>query len=306
MSDFKTRLQAAAAAMKEQGVDQNKIVQGGGDGPLPPPAAGLVRLRLISYVEFGTHTSLFKGEKKKKKKIALTFELSGPKHAPRETDNGPVPQRITVYENLSQHEKARWPKLFKALNYKGTATHVVELIGEAFLGTIIHREYTRKDGTKGTAADLFNKDAGSYTIRAPRTQSEDPDTGEVVFTPVKVAEPISPLKLFLWDAPTIEDWDSLFIDGTYDEVKNDAGVVTKPAKSKNVVQAEVLRADNFKGSLLEALLVNNGKAIDLPDAERVGEDEDEVTAPEVKAAAKSAVTSTPEGAAATDALNGIV
>lgn len=288
-----------AAEVKDQTVAQT----GGGD--YVPPAAGSCKLRLVSYVELGKHEEEFKGVKKTREKVQLTFEVSGKNHPPIDIDGVKKPILITVEETLSLNEKARFYKLFTRMNYAGKARHMSQLIGEAFLGKIVHRTYKRRDGTEGVAVELYDKEAGSYTITPPRTPVRDEEGMEVVgqFNPVTVDAPMTPLSLFLWDFADLEQWASIFIDGSYPERKNDKGEVTAPAKSKNRVQNKIKLAKNFNGSPIHQQLLANGTPIDIPDAESVSGDEvpvDDDTAAEAKPAQAL------QGAAATDALNGIV
>lgn len=304
------RQAAAAAAMAAAGNDQTKVVTGGGDGPLPPPAEGFVKLRLVSYVEFGKFTEEYQGKAKTKNEAALTFELSGPKHMPRDLDDGTKrAQTMTVYVNLSQHEKAGWPKLFRALNYKGAATHVVSLIGDAYVANIFHKPIAKpRPGGPLVRATFINPDTGNFTIRAPRVEALNEETGDMEYKIVPVPPLIGEPKWFLFDAPTIEDWDSLFIDGTYEAKKDEAGNVTQPAKSKNSLQAKIISAKNFKGSQLEALLQAGGKPIDFGvEAEALASDEEGASeAPSRPATpAKPATPAVPQGSAADDLLNGI-
>jgi hypothetical protein len=75
-------------------------------------------------------------------------------------------------------------------------------------------------------------------------------TGNVTLLPVP--EPTLPLRLLLWDTPTKEQWDSVFIDGTR-MVKNEAGEEVE--ESKNWLQRDIVTAAlNFGGSPLEQML----------------------------------------------------
>ena len=296
MIDFKA-LGAKAAA---EGKDMTKAVQGGG-GDYEPPAAGPCRLRLIAYIELGKQKGTFQGKPVVKEKVQLVFELSGPKHQPKVMDDGTkLPHRITVTENLSLNEKANFFKLFTRMNYAGAATHMAQLVGEAYLGTVYHRTYKGRDGKDRIAVDLSNK-ADGYSIRPPRF--EDPETGELRV--IAVDPPISALRCFLWDYADKEQWDSLFIDGEYPERKDDKGVVVAKAKSKNVLQHAVLRAVNFDGSPLHALLAAGGGTIDIPDAEDGADAAPESAGEALAGAAASAGTEKPASAAA-DPLAGVV
>lgn len=268
MIDFKA---LGAKATAESGKDMTKAQAGGGGGEYEPPKAGFCLLRLVGYFEIGRQHGTFQGAPVIKDKVQLVFELSGPNHQPKELEDGTkIPHRITIEENYSLNEKAKFFKLFQRLNYKGEATHMVQLVGEAFKGKIIHREYKRKDGKPGVAVDLYDKASGTYTIDAPRTEVTDPDTGmptgevRVLNVPPAITVP----KAFLWDFADKAMWDSIFIDGEYPERKNDKGEVTAPARSKNVIQNAIKSAVNFKGSPIYAVLAASGGNLDIPEPEK--------------------------------------
>ncbi len=224
----------AAATSADMGVAQS-----GGGGDYTPPAEGMVRLRLVGYFELGKHEEEYQGVKKIKDKVQLVFELSGPKHKPAQTDNGPVPLRMTITETLSLNEKAGFFKLFNLMNYDGAAKHMAQLVGKDFIGTIFHKK--SKDGTK-TYANL--KDANGYSIRRPFVPN--PETGEDIRIHADPA--ITPLKLFIWNLANKAMWDSIFIDGEYPQRTDEKTGVVYPAKSKNVIQNKIKSALNFEGS----------------------------------------------------------
>lgn len=293
-----------------EGADQT-VAKTGGAGA-EPPAAGPCNLRLVAYIELGKHEKEFQGKKKTNEQVTLVFEVSGKNHPPIETDNGTFPHRITVTENLSLNEKARFFKLFQLLNYKGTAKHAAQLLGEAFRGKIIHREYTKRDGSKGIAADIFDKKLGAYTITPPRVEVTDEDgqpTGE--YREVKVAPALSDLRCFIWNHADLEQWASIFIEGEYEERRNEAGEVTSPARSKNQFQLKIRSALNFTGSPIDGLLKDGGVALDLPADGVVDEDDgaddgaDEDTPVEAPAKPVAARKPPTKGAAKGDPLAGI-
>lgn len=286
-ADFLKNVVAAAA---ETGADHTKTVAGGGGegGDYTPPAEGRARARFVGYVETGKHTRSFKGQPKTKQELRLFFELSGPKHPPREVDGKKYPHIIEVEESLSLHEKANWPKLFAKLNYSGKAKHPVELLGSAYLVTVTHRKWAKagedkSDPTKWTGVDpKLRGNDGSYNIDPP--SFEDPETGET--RAVKVDPAITPLRAFLWNNPSKEQWDSIFIEGEWPERKDKDGKVTKKAASKNVLQLRCRAADNFGGSPLDEMLKANGISLDLPSLSDpdMDADYDEQSAPPAAAA----------------------
>jgi hypothetical protein len=240
----------AAAAAKT--TDMTKATAGGGD--YQPPAVGHPNLRFVGYFELGDHEEKFGVAKGKvKKKVQLVFELSGPKYPARDTDGGKVPVRMSIDMTLSLNEKATFFKTFKAMNdaHGGKATHIAELLGAEFKGTVEHKE-KEAQGKKRTYANLVN-------IR--KAEIEDPDSGEM--RPVKVDPPLTEIKGFIWDFATPEMWDSIFIPGEYEERKNDKGEVTAPAKSKNVIQLKIASALNFKACPIFDYAKGKIKAEDL-------------------------------------------
>lgn len=294
---------AMGAKAAAEGKDMTKSVAGGG-GDYTPPAAGLCWLRFVAYVELGKQVGSFQGKPTVKDEVSLVFELSGPKHPPSISDAGvKTPQRVTIEVPLSLNEKAHFFKLFQRMNYAGDANHMVQLLGRAYKGKIIHRTYKGRDGKDRISAELFDKASG-FTIEPPRYDVVD-DEGEFVETKVKAVEPaITPVKAFLWEYSDLADWANLFIDGEYPERKDDkTGLVTAKAKSKNVLQNKIKSAANFKGSPIYAVIAAANGNLDIPDVEINDDAMDEAAAAVAKAAAVPVPT--PVGAAADDALNGI-
>lgn len=295
----------------ESNADMTKAQTGGG-GDYTPPAAGFCLLRLVGYFEIGKHAGTYLGKPTLKDYVQLVFEVSGPKHPPTELPDGTkVPHRITIEETYSLNEKARFFKLFQRMNYAGDKVHMVQLMGAAFKAIIIHRKYKKRGETdanaSGIAVELYDKKAGTFTIEPPRVEKIDDATGMPTgeYRTLQVPEPITPLKAFLWDHSDMDDWNALFIDGEYPERKDDKGVVTAKAKSKNVLQNKIKSATNFKASPIYALIASAGGNLDIPDAEDMSDD---ATDPDVvtDVVEKVKAVAVPEGAAADDALNGVV
>lgn len=266
-------LNKVAALAAAQGPNMNEATEGGGD--YTPPAEGVCRLRLIAYVEVGKHTSNYQGQTKQADKVQLVFELSGPKHAPQDIDGEKVPYRITIYENAGKNygplnEKSNLYKLFKAMNYDGSAQHFAQLVGREYLGTVVHK----KKGEK-VVANLRNDNG--YTVRPPIF--EDPETGEA--KRVAVAPAISPLRLFLWNFADLEQWSSLFI-----------------SEERNPFQKTIRQADNFVGSPIHTALIEAG--LDATPVTKASA----APAPAGEAAEASAAPAA-GGAASDDVLNGI-
>lgn len=247
--NFMESIQGAITEAAQQ-TDMNEAQTGGGERRIPE--AGLARLRFISYIEMGTHHD----EKydKDKTEVVLQFELSGPKHEPFDINGKKVPHIITIRENLSLNEKANFYKLFKRMNHTGEYTHMAQMLGKEFLGTVVN--VTKGEGNdKRTYSNL--RDDGGYTIRPPFHEDLEGNSVKVEVQPA-----LTPLKCFLFDYATKDMWDSIFIDGRWDDKTDDNGKVIKEGRSKNIWQEQIKKAKNWPGSAMAELLLGDGA--DLP------------------------------------------
>jgi hypothetical protein len=118
--------------------------------------------------------------------------------------------------------------------------HMAQMLGEGFLVYVSHNK--SKDGKKTYA----NLKSDVWNVGQPATT--DPITNEtrILDVPIETQD----IQLLLWNSPSQEQWDSVFIDGSY-EREVDGVVVTK---SKNFIQETAMAASNFVGSPLEALV----------------------------------------------------
>jgi len=244
---------AALAAQAAKTADHTETTTG---GDWQPPVEGTTALRFVEYIELGKQPQKpFQGKAKPDcEEVRLTFELllnNKNRQDVREVEvegggKKLVADRISMKLAVKHGEKAVFKKLFdKMRRGRDNITHMSQMIGEAFLGTVVHSKST--DG-KTTYANLRDAD-GVWTIRAPRIQKDPLDDDSWV--DVNVRAPVGDLKIFVWDFPNKECWDSLFIDGTR-TVKDDKGVETE--QSKNWLQERILSAKNYHGSPLEELL----------------------------------------------------
>ena len=225
---------------------------------LPVEGVGVCRLR--EYIELGTHDTATKAypNKKPAKKARFVFELTTPKHVKEVTkEDGTslrIPHLLTIECPISASSKSNFIKLFKQLNWKEDYTHPAQALGDPFLVTI-HHAWKKGDDPKKDKPSYANmmKD-GMYTLQPPR--KVDPIANTVDEIPVP--ELLGELRVFLWDNPTQETWDSLFIDGTYEKDGKDV--------SKNWIQEKILSANDFEGSALEAMLSDLSCTAEAPAA----------------------------------------
>lgn len=219
----------------EQGPDQS--VEKKGPEKMPE---GPAFFRIFAIIEYGLHRKEYKGEAKEGKVLKIGLEVFGKNYPPIQTDNGLVPRTIWLKDlGLSQDNRSGSFKLFQMLR-EGTASggparHFAQLLGNraAFKGHIKHSEcgkYVNVDMT---------------TLGPARNSSTDEETGETVYTPIKVPPLRSKEMLFIWDFATPEMWDSIYVDGQYREKTDKDGTVTQPARSRNIHQLRILDALNF-------------------------------------------------------------
>ena len=229
MSAKLAALQALAAQdVAESGIDLNEAVNGGGGGRLLP--AGYAFGRLVEYIEFGNQPQEFQGQAKDPAlEFTLGFALTGEGY---QNDDG-TPYIVRTYNTaLSRNEKSRAFKMFKALNWKGTAKSFAQLLGETFLVKIKQVPKSKTDPKIVSRIDL---------------DGFLPPLDPVTRQPYPIAEaPDDMYRLFLWSRPTKEAWDSLYIAGEYE------------GKSKNRIQEQILAALDFQGSPLQQLLMASG------------------------------------------------
>lgn len=299
-------IQAAIAAAAQQTPNMNEAQKGGG-GDYVPPKAGPCLVTLVAYIESGIQhvpASTFdpiKFPAKDEDQVDLVFEVGGKGHEPKVLEDGrKIPERITVTLKKSLNEKAWFYRIFKALNYDGSATHFAQLVGKHFKANIIH-SVPKKEGGR-VYAGFKDKNTG-YTFSAPTYNPVDPETQLPDMEQVRIfPQPpvVSELKVFLWDYASREMWDSLFIDGVYEEKKDDKGNVLYPAKSKNVIQNKIKAARNFQGSPIAEIL--GDECLNLDDMQGAALDESQAEPAEKPAEQKQEPVTQTSQAAADDAL----
>lgn len=234
-------LNQLAEEIDESGEDlTNPVVSSG----RPVPDEGQTRMRFIEYIELGNATTKFKQPNGKvkvetKPRVVFGLELSGKNHPPMEFDGEKVPHVIRIKTSKGMHAKSGYIQIFKGMTGDySDAKNFVALLGTGLTGKVIHDTWDKPDGTKGKKATLGNGKDG-YTIES--ATYEDKMDNEIKTVPVD--EPYSDLRLFLWDRPTLEMWDSLYIEGEWEN-----------GDVKNEWQERIKRAENFEGSAIQALL----------------------------------------------------
>jgi hypothetical protein len=249
--DVNALISQANSATKEL-EDQTKVSEGGGEFETPP--AGPTPARFVGYVEIGKRKQRpFQGKAKPDaEEVFLFFELNGKKHCREvevEGEKKTFTNVIRVKLTKKLNDRAGFTKLFKKMLYgRDGITHMAQMLGEGFLVTVVHNT-VEKDGKKNTYANIKDDD-GNWQIAAPMYQTDPLDADTL--QPLPVPEPRQPIKLLLWDAPSQEQWQSIFIDGTR-TVKNDKG--EEREVSKNWLQEDIVQnAVNFEGSALQAML----------------------------------------------------
>jgi hypothetical protein len=247
---------AKAAAVEDMTVAQDSV-----EFEYTPPPAGKTVARFVAYIELGKQPQRpFQGKAKPPcEEVRLVFELLHPKKNIRtiQVDGKDVTVADTIGMTVAKKlgDKAKFKKIFDMMRYgRDGVKHMAQMLGNEFIVTVFHNE-VEKDGKKTVYANL-NDAAGTYHIGSPFIV--DPLTEESKKVPVPAN--IRPLQLFLFDNPTKETWDSLFIDG-HREIKNGDQV---EQRSNNWLQERIMSAVNYQGSALHTLLAG---VADLPTSE---------------------------------------
>lgn len=248
-------IQAAIAQAAKQGPNVNEVQKGGGGG-YTPPAEGPCLGTLIGYIEIGSHEKTVKGVTSVKPFAQWIFELAGGKNAPRKNEETGelIPHRITITTPISRNEKAGYYKLFQRLTNGDTSiTHPAQLLERHWLLRVVHNKWTPAGSTEEITTASIGSATEGWNVSPPVRPADpmDPDSKE---QPLAKPARISDLRLFLWDFPSKEMWDALYIDGEYPERKDEKGKVTAPAKSKNVIQAKIKSAKNWDDSPMAELI----------------------------------------------------
>lgn len=229
-------IQQAQQAALEIGQDFTKTTEGSSHTLFPE---GIMMVRFSEYIEKGKQKHKgFEGKPDSwDDTVRLGFQVLGGSGKDLEGNRVPYynteqehPMTIRTFNTkMLYNTKSRFIKLFNAMNFK-KAVSMVQLLGEAYLINckIVNK---MKDG-KQVQINEFDF-AG---IR----EAIDPATGEPYNLP-----PLdeSLVRVLLWDAPSKEQWDSLYIEGTKED-----------GSSKNFIQEEVMNAQNFVGSKLAIML----------------------------------------------------
>jgi len=239
-----------------QHVDMTEESTGGGGALMPE---GFAMARMVTYIELGMQPQEFGGKAKAPApEVILGFKLFG---GPDNCYDGRFLSTFPIA--LGNNTKANAKITFDRLNWQGNMKHFAQALGRGFLVpvTVHTNETTKKQSNrlnlKGILPPIDPVSKGAYPI--PEVTADD-------------------LKYFFFDKPTKEMWDSLFVEGTYD----DGG-------SKNKNQDKILTALNFPGSPLEQLisgvvLPDPGSVQAVPASDSASVTQAGTSAPEVPAA----------------------
>lgn len=200
-----------------QGVDQSITQTGGNFADVLLPK-GTYYGRFMEYIELGKKIPMHMG-KPTGKPAVMNVRLGFIVYTP----DGSI-KRINPFPMaISSFEKAKFKQVFDKMNYDGTLKHMAQRLGQAFMFEV--EQYTSKTGKTSNTIDFLS------LRQLPKF---DPNTGAPIELP---ALDESGLRLFLFDNPTKETWDSLHIE------KN------------NFIQEDILNAVNFEGSALQQMLM---------------------------------------------------
>ena len=227
-------LLAEALAAEATGIDMSTPSVGGGGARLLPE--GYAFARLVKYTEMGVQPQTYNGKPKDPcLEFCLEFELSGTSPSGEKWNNEDGTPYLFRTWNFREgnNEKSGTYKLFKKMNWEGTAKSFAALLGKAFLIPFRHEEVAAKEGKPAHKRSV----AGFDNILPPF------DAVSRAPYPVPEADPKN-FGLFFYRTPKKAAWDKLHIAGTNDTT----------GKSKNWIQEKILSSVDYIGSPLQMLL----------------------------------------------------
>lgn len=199
-----------------QGVDQSITQTGGNFADVLLPR-GTYYGRFMEYIELGKKIPMHMG-KPTGKPAVMNVRLGFIVYTP----DGNI-KRINPFPMaISSFEKAKFKQVFDKMNYDGTLKHMAQRLGQAFMFEV--EQYTSKTGKTSNTIDFLS------LRQLPRF---NPETGAELVLP---ALDENQLRLFLWNNPTKETWDSLYIE------------------KSNFLQEDILQAVDYAGSPLQQML----------------------------------------------------
>lgn len=204
--------------VETQGVDHSITQQGGGNFEDVLLPRGTYYGRMVEYIELGKKIPMNAG-KPTGKPAVLNVRTGFIIYTP----DGGI-KRINPFPMaVSSFEKAKFKQLFDKMNVDGTMKHLAQALGKPMAFEV--EQHTTKAGKTLNVIEF------SGTRPLPKF---DPNTGAPIVLP-ELDEQF--LRLFLWNNPTKETWESLYIE------KN------------NFIQEDILAAVDFEGSALQQLLM---------------------------------------------------
>lgn len=239
--DVNALIAQANAAAAESDIDMNEAVGGGGSARLLP--VGNAFAVLAGVVQLGKQPQEYQGKAKDPAdEVQLTFALVGGigQNGEKYVNEDGTPYILNVFPiAMQRNEKARAFRAFQKMNWRKTAKDFPQLLGQAFLLPITQKERSVTDKTMVSRPDLTG-------ILPP----VNPMDGQPYAVPQVDAKHF---KLFLWERPTLEMWDSLYVEGTFDD-----------GNTKNIQQGTIAAALNFQGSPIQTMLLQNSRPMPNP------------------------------------------
>lgn len=200
--------------------DMTQVETGGG---FEYPVGGCVA-RLVEYVEHGTQAR--KPYQGVARDPAPEFHLGFALYSQGFCKDDGTPRIYRTFGiTMSRNDKSRSYQMFQQMNWTKKHTHFAQMLGDAILVSFVESQ----DKQGKTRAFLDLKSFLAPVDPVSRRPYDCPAATDDLF------------KLFLWDNPTKETWESIHID-----------------KDDNWMQDKCMQATNYPGSPLESMLLQIG------------------------------------------------
>lgn len=201
---------------------------------------GTYDARFVGYVETGLHPQpVYKGEQKDPAKMAqLTFAIVDERRDYGD-EIGEQQMLITEKVALFYGDNSKRTKFFKALKACDGADSLGHLAALAFEGIPCTIYIEGREGERGGQKWVYNN-VHPANIKGAYEDRRDPATKKYIRVPVDVTPYEGIHRIFLWDQPTLEAYDSLL----------------------GWQQKQIKEALNFVGSPIHKLLLEEGRLAD--------------------------------------------
>lgn len=217
------------------------------------PVEGKSLARLVGVIELGTQPQEYQGEPTPPcREVQLVFEVGGKKNIDEFEVDGKKIKRGRILRpytmTMKTSPRATFKKIFDQLDYGRGYKTIFQFLDDVYYLQISHaktgagKEYAKIDSIMSPLVDEVDED-GEVVGQISRADSMPPSSYG--------------LQMFSVDSPSLDQWNSIKIDGTYTrKTKDEDGKEVEEEVSKNFYQDAIMNSLDWEGSAMQALLLD--------------------------------------------------